>query len=328
MKYIFYPLIALAALIFAAGTYITWLILAPLPSDQIVLRIQKGDNARVIASKLAENRIIRNKDLFILIARQRGTDRKLHSGAYSFGGNYNLLQTVKMLEEGNTDAIRVTIPEGFSLYRTLQRLDRSGLADYDRLMALATDPVFAKRLTGMPVNTLEGFIFPETYSFEIGISPDSLLAIPVREFFSRVRGSGVDPHTMPDFYDKLVLASIVEKESAHPDERVLIAGVFLNRLKRNMRLESCPTVDYLLERQGIKRKVLTHADINTPSPYNTYMNGGLPPGPICNPSLESLQAVINPIQTDYIFFVSDRNGRNDFSVTYNEHLRKKRLYSR
>lgn len=328
MKTLKYIILGLVLMLLLTAVLIAGLILAPISSEQMVLKVAPGDNAKVIAGKLFDNGIIRSKSMFVLLAKLRGSDRKLHSGAYSFGGYYNLNQTLTLLEKGNTESIRITFPEGMSLYKTLKRIERSGLASYDSLLLAATDTAFVYRHTGFKAETLEGFLFPETYSFGLDSSVESILGTMAREIGNRLNKAGIDPHQTKDFYRVLTLASIVEKESAHPDERDLIAGVFLNRLRINMRLESCPTVDYILERRGIKREVLTLRDINTPSPYNTYMNGGLPPSPICNPSLEAIQAVLQPQKSSYLYFVSNREGRNDFSSNYQEHLRKKRLYSK
>ena len=328
MKALKYILIFGLALLIALGGYLAWQVLMPLDSQQIVLRVESGDNARTIAQRLAQNKIIRSRELFLLLAKWRGTDRKLQAGAYSFGGHYNLNQTLRLLEDGNTEAIRITIPPGFSMFQVLRRIERSGLASYDSLYARATDPAFVNQLTGFALPSLEGWLFPDTYSYDIATPVDTLLALPVRNFLRKAKVAGLDPQATPDFQSKLTLASIVEKESAHPDERVIIAGVYLNRLRKGMRLESCPTVDYILERRGISRTVLLNSDLAIENPYNTYRNDGLPPGPICNPSLESLQAVINPQPNNFLFFVSNRKGRNDFSATYQEHLSKKRKYER
>lgn len=328
MRALTYILAIAFALIIAIAAWLGWQILAPLDSQQIVLRIETGDNARTIADRLAQNRIIRSKSLFLTLAKWRGSDRKLKAGAYSFGGHYNLVQTIKLLEEGNTEAIKVTIPPGFSLFQTLRRIERSGLASYDSLYTRATDPSFATKLTGMNISSLEGWLLPDTYSYDIATPVDTLLALPVRNFLRQAKSAGLEPQSIPGFQAKLTLASIVEKESAHPDERVIIAGVYLNRLRKGMRLESCPTVDYILQRRGIKRDVLLNSDLAIENPYNTYRNDGLPPGPICNPSLESIQAVIDPQPNNFLFFVSNREGRNDFSATYQEHLQKKRKYAR
>lgn len=319
-------IIVCAALFGVAVAWVGWLVWSPLRSDQIVLTVSPGDNAAIIGSKLAQKGIIRSKTMFAFIAKVRGTDRKLHAGTYSFGGYYNLVNMVSMLERGNTEAIRVTFPEGFSQDKVLRRLDRTGLADYHALKALAEDSVFVHRLTGMNVRSLEGFIYPDTYHFAIGTPIDSLLAIPVHRFFKALSVAGLQSDTRPDFYKRLILASLVEQESGSTDEMPLVASVFLNRIGRNMRLESCSSVDYLLELRGIKREVLTYADLADQSPYNTYRHGGLPPTPICNPSIIAIKAALNPPTTNYLYFVSNRRGGNDFSSSYQEHLRKKAKY--
>ncbi|HPX10300.1 MAG TPA: endolytic transglycosylase MltG, partial [Candidatus Cloacimonas sp.] len=215
-------------------------------------------------------------------------------------------------------------PEGLSLYKTLKKIDASGLATYDELYSSATNPLLIKKLTGFEVSSLEGFLYPETYRFPIEISPDSILAIPAGEFFRRLQKEEIDPFTIPDFYDKLVLASIVEKEAGDENEKEIIAGLFLNRLRHQMALQSCPTIDYILEPQGIKRSVLTYADTQINSPYNTYLFPGLPPTPICNPSYTTIKAVLNAKPNSYLYFFSDRQGKNVFSRTYEEHLTKQR----
>jgi UPF0755 protein len=307
---------------------LAFLLFYPLRSDQIMLKVRSGDNATVIANVLKQNGIIRSRTVFLTLAKLKRSDRRLKAGSYTLGGHYSTLQTLNLLEKGHTTAIKVTFPEGLSLHATLKRIERSGLADYGSLYHAATDTALVRRLTGIQAPSLEGFLYPDTYLFALGIGPEQILALLTREFFSKLAGAGIDPQAVPDFYRKLILASIVERESGSPDEMETIAGVFSNRLGKGMRLESCPTVDYILERQGIKREVLTLEDINLPSPYNTYRNDGLPPGPICNPSLRAIQAALAPAKTKYLYFVADRQGRNDFSVTFAEHLLKSSRYSR
>ncbi len=319
-------LISLVALLLLASLWIAWQVFMPLESEQIVVKIAAGDNASAISKTLYDKGIIRNQKLFLLMLKLRKSDHLLKAGTYSFGGHYNLLGALSLLEDGNSQSIRITIPPGFSLYRSLKRMEASGLASYDSLLARAQNKQFIQKLTGLPLNSLEGFLLPETYFFEPNSSVDSLLSIPVRAFFKAMEQNELRPQDIDGFYDKLILASIVEKESAHPDEREIIAGVYLNRLNKHMKLESCPTVDYLLEPQGIKRKVLTIQDLSIQSPYNTYIHLGLPPTPICNPSLDAFKAVVHPKPNAFLFFVANREGRNDFSNTYQEHLRKKKFY--
>jgi len=302
--------------------YLAWQILVPVSSDEIILRVSKGDNARSIARSLSEAGIIRDSRFFRLVARIKGVDRQLKAGSYNFGGEANLLETVNRLMEGSSISVNVTLPEGLSLYKTLLKIEHSGIMPYDSLYRAATNPELIRRLTGSDLPSLEGFLYPETYRFELGMTAEEILEIQVAEFYKRMQQGGIDAKADSSFYSKLILASIVEAETIYEDERPTVAGVYLNRLKKNMRLESCPTVDYFLEKQGIRREILLIRDINTPSPYNTYLNAGLPPTPICNPSLSSIQAVYQPEQHNYLFFQADRQGRNVFSVSFSEHRRK------
>lgn len=300
----------------------------PMRSDQIAIRIKAGDNAATIGQRLKESGIIRSARLFRFMASLRGTDRRLIAGTYSLGGNHSLYATLRLLEKGNVSAVKITFPEGLSLYKTLHRIERSGLASYDELEKLATDSLFVEKLTGFRAPSLEGWLYPETYFFPPDVNPEEILSQMTEQFFSRMRAARIDPFHTDNFYQVLIQASIVEKESSFADERPLVASVIRNRLEAGMRLESCPTVDYVLERQGVKKTVLSLQDTQIQSPYNTYRNFGLPPGPICNPSVSSLKAVLEPAQTDYFFFVADRKGRNDFSTTAAEHMRKAAAYKR
>ncbi len=318
-------LVAAAFLCLVAAT-ITYLVLIPTFTEETIVNIRPGENARGIAGKLSEANIIHSETMFLLITKLRSADRNLKPGSYIFGGRANLWQTVSRLRDGKSEAIVITFPEGMSLYKTLKKIDRSGLMPYDSLYASATDPVLIKRLTGFDLPSLEGFLYPETYSFSIDMCADSILALQTAQFFKRVRAEGIDPANIPDFYNKLILASIVEKESGPAGEREVIAGVFMNRLARGMRLQSCPTVDYILEPKGIKREVLSYRETQISSPYNTYMNAGLPPTPIANPSVASIKAVLNPEQSSYLYFFADRKGKNIFSKSYEEHLQKQKRY--
>lgn len=320
-KLILISLTAFIGLLLAAAAIVT---LVPHSSEERIVNIHPGDNARVIAGKLAKADIIRSETVFLLLTKLRKADRDLKIGSYIFGGRASLWQTVSRLQEGKSEAITITFPEGLSLFKTFKKIDRSGLMPFDSLMAAAKDAALVKRLTGLDVPSLEGFLYPETYSFSIALSADSILATQTTEFFKRLQAEGIDPSAIPDFYSKLILASIVEKEAGPESEREVIAGVFMNRIRIGMRLQSCPTVDYIMEPKGIKRSVLTYNDTQLPSPYNTYINAGLPPTPIANPSVASIKAVLNPKASNYLYFFADRKGKNIFSQSYEEHLRKQR----
>ncbi|HRY84651.1 MAG TPA: endolytic transglycosylase MltG [Candidatus Cloacimonadota bacterium] len=322
MNRIHYIIIGALALLLLICGFLGLKIFSPLNTDEVLLRVERGDNAGVIASKLSDAGLIRSPRLFRLLAKITGADRKLKAGVYKFGGKINLLRTVQRLQGGHSHSLSLTIPEGLSLYAVLHKISKSGLADYDSLAAVANDPVVIKRLTGMDLPSLEGFLYPETYRIELGTSPEDILKIQTTEFFKILTSAGIKAQADSSFYSKLILASIVESESMYEDERVTVAGVYYNRLADGMKLEACPTVDYVLEQQGIHREVLSLADIAIDSPYNTYVNPGLPPTPICNPSISSIQAAYAPQKHDYFFFQADRKGRNVFSRTYREHLQK------
>ncbi|MDY0150807.1 MAG: endolytic transglycosylase MltG [Candidatus Cloacimonas sp.] len=303
---------------------ILYLVLMPSFSEKKLINISPGENASTIAQKLYDANIIHSKTMFLVLSKLRSADRNLKIGSYLFGGKTNLWITVSRLRAGKCEAINITFPEGMSLYKTLKKIDRSGLTPYDSLYAAARDTSLVRRLTGFKVSSLEGFLYPETYGFSVSLNADSVLAIQTAEFFKRLQKNGINPHEIPNFYQHLILASIVEKEAGPESERELIAGVFMNRMARGMPLQSCPTVDYILEPQGIKREVLSYKETQIRSPYNTYINSGLPPTPIANPSVKSIIAVLNPKASSYLYFFSDRKGKNVFSHSYEEHLQKQK----
>lgn len=293
-------------------------------TDEVIVRIKPGDTTRTIAHKLKEGGIIRSSLWFDVLARITNSDRQLKAGRYVFGGNVNLIETVNKIKAGRSTLIHLTIPEGFSLYRTLKQMEKAGIAPYDTLVNIATNPVLVKQLTGFDKSTLEGFLYPETYAFDIDLEPAKMFALMTSQFFKRMAVQSIVIEDREDFYRKLILASIVEQEAVREEEKPLIAGVFLNRLTKKMKLESCPTVDYTLERQGISRKSLTYEDLQIDTPYNTYKIEGLPPNPICNPSVSSLQAVIYPQISEYLYFFADFAGNNIFSKNYAEHINKQK----
>ncbi len=302
--------------------------LKPVHTESQILKVESGDTARSIANKLHSLGLIRNRFVFVQLVRLSRSDRYLKKGTYVLEGKVSLLDTINKLRKGKSATIDLTFPEGWSMYRVLKRIDQSGLADYEELYKAATDTSLVRRLTGFNLNSLEGFLYPETYRFDIGYTPEQILAVQVNLFFQKVEQAGFDISDQESFYRKMILASIVEKEAVLVEEKPIIAAVFLNRLRLGMRMESCPTVDYILERRGIRRAVLTYQDTNINSPYNTYLVSGLPPTPICNPSINSLKAVQQPASHRYLYFFADKQGKNVFSTTYTEHIAKQQRYRR
>ncbi len=323
----FIILIRIVLITIAVNIPIAYTIFMPLNTNEVIIRIQQGETTKTIAQELKTSNVIRSAFWFNILARISKSDRHLKAGRYVFGGNVSIMQTIIKIREGNSTLLHLTIPEGFSLYSTMKAMEKSGIGNYDELMAVATDPIVVKRLTGHNWKTLEGFLYPETYAFDIDLTPEQIFTIMTKEFFARLAKANITITDEKQFYQDLIMASIVEQEAVKEAEKPIIAGVYLNRLKKKMKLESCPTVDYSLERQGIHRKRLTYDDLKTDSEYNTYQISGLPPTPICNPSVSSLQAVYQPQDTEYLYFFADFEGNNIFSKTYAEHMSKqKQIY--
>jgi UPF0755 protein len=261
---------------------------------------------------------------FRLMTRLEGYDRRLKAGEYSLAPSQTPMQILAFMEKGWVRLHRLTIPEGLSILQIAALVQTSGLARAEDLVARALDPAYA-RLQQIPANTLEGYLFPETYFFPKTIGVEGILAAMLQRFRlnfpleweHRAAEMGLTVHEV------VTLASIIEKETAEPSERPLISSVFHNRLKRGMRLETDPTVIY-----GIPNfdGNLTRAHLETPGPYNTYLIKGLPPGPIANPGRKAIEAALFPSDTDYLFFVSKNNGRHHFSSNWDEHRRAVQYY--
>lgn len=283
-----------------------------------------------MADILYKNGIIKSKEIFILYTKAIGRERDIKKGYYQLSPSYSLVQVVNKLVNGENLNIKVTIPEGASLKEIGIILEEHLNISKDLFLKYCTYSDYAlsflkdyKEFFGgkMPLS-LEGYLFPSTYFFPKGIKEKEIIEILLKEFFKQILTN------FPDYKEDLkkiglgfnewiILASIVEKEAKIDRERPLIAGVFINRLKKGYMLQSCATVEYLYD---FKKNPLLYKDLEIDSPYNTYKNYGLPPTPICSPSLKSLEAVLHP-EGDYLFFVSNNDGTHTFSKTYEEHLK-------
>jgi UPF0755 protein len=216
------------------------------------------------------------------------------------------------------------IPEGTNVAQVGEIVERAGLSSKEAFIEAACDPHLAEAL-GIEGRSLEGYLFPETYHFHKGVTPEQMIRKMVSQFhvvfnsrwIARAKEQGFSVHEV------VTLASIVEKETAKSDERPLIASVFLNRLKKRMRLESDPTVIYGIENFDGN---ITRKDLQSNTPYNTYRIKGLPPGPISNPGKASMEAVLYPTNEPYLYFVSKNDGSHHFSSTFSEHRRMVRKY--
>jgi UPF0755 protein len=295
----------------------------PTTVDEVLLTIERGESARTIASKLLQKGIIRNDLLFYLYVRVRGLQGSLDFGTYLFDGKLSMADVVEIIQQGKVKLNRITIPEGLTIRKTARLLAKKGFGDYATFRSLAFDTTFVRTCTGFNAPSLEGFLFPETYFFPDGVSEEFILKHMAREFFRQTASLDFKPNEHLSYYETITLASIVEKEARLDDEKPIIASVYLNRIEDNLKLQACPTVAYTLEQMGKSRKRLYYRDLEIDSPYNTYRNYGLPPTPICSPAKSTIEAVLNPAQTNYFFFFAN-NGRHVFSQTYDQHMAKQR----
>lgn len=314
------------------------LIYLPHNNEQITLEIFPGTPASGIADCLYNEGVIRSRSLFRLYIRLTGTEKKLSYGEFLFQPHISIADVAKQIRKGSVKLYPLTVIEGLTVSRTAKTLSEQGFVDVDKFITLCNDSSFIKELTGLSLSSLEGFLHPETYMLPRNVTEEQIIRTMVGELFRRVTSikdsdpdlttTGVFSETglTPKFYELLILASIVEKEATYDDEKPLIAGVYHNRLRIGKRLQADPTVAYILEEEhGIRRDNILYRDLELQSPYNTYRNAGLPPTPICSPSISALRAVIFPEETEYLFFFANRQGRHIFSRTYREHLEGLRI---
>ena len=284
--------------------------------------IQPGMSARRIGALLEDEGIIRSGRVFEWTTRLKGHARHLEAGTYHLSGTSNLSGIIQALLEAPLRFQRITIPEGLTRHEVAGLLQRDAGLDSTRFVALSQDGDFIRHI-GMEAPSLEGYLFPETYFFDVEITEAEAIRLMVEEFHKVFADSF---HVRLDSLDLtlhqvVILASIVEREAGVEAERPLISAVFQRRLAYDRRLESCATIEYAL---GVRNRRLTNADLQVDSPFNTYRHSGLPPGPICNPGLASILAILHPAETDYLYFVARGDGEHIFSRTNEEHEQAKR----
>jgi UPF0755 protein len=277
-----------------------------------------------IAYVLHREGVIRSPLYFRLLCKLTGTGGRLRAGEYVFSGTSNLLSVWAKIKNGQVQVHLVTLPEGFTAKQVAETLQKEGLIGQDEFLRCIQDKALLKKY-GLPDAGAEGFLFPDTYGFVKGMSGTELAAMMVQRFFKMVTPEEIKKAGRNGFPLKrwVTLASIVEREAEAKEERSEVAAVFINRLNKKMRLESCATVLYAMGR--IKAR-LSLNDLQFESPYNTYRHRGLTPGPICNPGKAALQAVLEPAKVPYLFFVAKGDGTHAFAVTMEEHLKNKKKY--
>ncbi|MCG6909950.1 MAG: endolytic transglycosylase MltG [Deltaproteobacteria bacterium] len=286
--------------------------------------IPPGRGLKATAADLHARGIVTDAFKFNLYARLKGDDKRIKAGEYRLSSSYSPKKILGIIVSGKVRLYRITIPEGLNLVQIARMMPAAGLGSEKRFTAAANDEEFAHRLD-IPASSFEGYLFPDTYHFPRGVSAQKIIQTMVQRFRqvfkpaweARAREIDMSVHQV------VILASIIEKETGEPAERPLISSVFHNRLRRGMRLASDPTVIY-----GIKdfNGNLTRRDLKTRTPYNTYKIKGLPLGPISNPGAGALEAALYPADTDYLYFVSKKDGTHQFSKTYAAHEKAVRKY--
>ena len=299
----------------------------PAVTGDTVVDIPKGSGLKGISAELEREGVIRNSGLFMLYVVVNGWQGRLKAGEYEFEDGSTTSEVAAKLADGDVLLHKVTIPEGLTAKEIAVLLGKNGVIDPDGFLTATRDPSLLKILPGRSVTGLEGYLFPDTYTYTKGVTPGEFVSMMI-DRFNKVYSSLAGMRRRVNLTDNevITLASIIEKETGAPAERPLISAVFHNRLKLGMKLDSDPTVIYGLGDDFDGN--LTRADLATMTQYNTYLIKGLPPGPICNPGMESIKAALSPASVDYIYFVSRGDGTHYFSDNYAEHQRAVSEYQR
>ncbi len=287
----------------------------------VYFTVRPGMSVSEIGKELYERGIIDSEMKFWWTAKLNGFENKVKSGTFAMQTGMTPRDALEILVYGNTVTIRFTIPEGFSVRDIAQRLDDKGLVKADAFISLA------KTYRPYPYveehenvrYAVEGFLFPDTYEINGEFDAARIMQMMAENFDRRLTKEMRDRAREMDLsiYELVTLASLVEKEAYHEEDRPIIAQIFLKRLRLGMPLQADPTVQYLLD---APKEDLLYRDTEIESPYNTYQNVGLPPGPIASPGMASLMAVLHPADTKYLYFVADRNGNNYYATNYADHL--------
>jgi UPF0755 protein len=302
------------------------------PVSMEPFEIPQGLSARSVLKILSERGLIADERLTMTYLVVSGNRKALKAGEYLFDHAVTTHQVIDALVAGAVYLHRFTVPEGLTLAEVAAKWEEQGFGNAEEFITAAKESVdlvdFEGGIRGEGAS-VEGYLFPETYSFPIRTAPRQAIEAMVGRYRSVIDQLSnrfpAESWTL-DARDTLILASLVEAEAAVDDERELIASVFLNRLKQRIRLQCDPTVVYALEKSNRYQGRLTTADLKFDSPYNTYRYSGLPPGPIANPGMRSLEAAIRPASSHYLYFVRTTGGRHTFSETLAAHNRAVTAY--
>jgi UPF0755 protein len=326
----------------ACGGWLAWALTQPVtPAAQTFVLLHPGYSTRRIATELQSAGVIRSADAFILW-QYLHHKHSLKAGEYLFEKSATAIDVHSRLVRGDVYFHTVVIPEGYNMFDIAQAIQNAGLGSSEEFLKVATSDTALISDMAPDAKTLEGYLFPNTYEFTRMQTMEEMAAAMVKQFRQVAREIGLtqdaSPHDAkitdvqtadapkPDVQQTVTLASIIEKETAAPEERPLVASVYYNRMARHGALQADPSVIYAELLQGSYSGALHHTDMQFNSDYNTYTHPGLPPGPIGNPGKTSLEAAMHPADTDFFYFVSNGNGHHRFAHTLEEHNKNVAAY--
>lgn len=294
-------------------------------STEVLFDVSPGQSMTTVTQNLESQKLIKNGWLFLQYSRLRGMNAKLKKGEYALSRAMTPFEIMSVITSGKSVLRNFTVPEGYSIFDIADIMERNSYGTRQEFLELVTNKAFIKSELGEDLQSLEGYLFPDTYKVTKFDSQKEITQQMLRHFLTVWKD--VQPSAQQSAFTKtwnrhkiITFASIVEKETGSPSDRELVSSVFHNRLKQNMKLQTDPTVLYgkavLL---GVMPNNITRADLTTPTAYNSYTNYGLPPTPISNPGIESIKATLSPAGTKFLYFVSRNDGTTAFSETLKAH---------
>jgi len=311
--------------IIAAAGWLSWALLMPAaPPTQTFVLLRPGYSTRRIAAELKNAGVIRSQEAFVLWHYYHH-GRSLKAGEYLFDKPANIIDIQKRLRRGDVYFHTVVVPEGFTMFDIARAVEAAGLGSAENFLKVAETDTLLVSDIDPHARSLEGYLFPDTYQFSRMMTMQDIAAAMVKQFRQVAGQIGLNPASADSpgmassLHEIVTMASIVEKETSVPEERPVVASVYYNRLEKHIALDADPSIIYAELLKGSYQGALHHADMQFTSPYNTYRNAGLPPGPIANPGRSALEAAMHPAQTDYYYFVADAEGHHRFARTIEEH---------
>lgn len=291
--------------------------------NPIEFEVKNGWGASIVTRKLHESQLITSKTTFRAFLLLSGKSGCIKAGKYQISQDHSYFKIAEILCSGQSVTVNMTIPEGYNNRQLGDLLVKHGFAESrEEFLDLAKNKKLLTKYS-IKAETLEGYLFPETYNLPVDYSLEQVVEVFLKKMQQVLKEEVGTELSGVKLHEKMILASIVEREAQRKEERAIIAGVFQNRLDQSIPLESCATVQYLFEKP---KKRLFYRDLEIESPYNTYIYSGLPPGPISNPGLAALKASFKPMDTSYLYFVLKGDGYHHFSETFQEHVKAKKKY--